>query len=95
MAELFTVRHALQHILGHGLADSIIADKGGAWAKVAAVADLQGREDIDHIGRWFLARLAWEQDRIDDGEYRRACEEFRQDHRQFAGSLCQPEESKP
>ena len=85
MGQLFTVRDALHHIMGKDLAESIIADKGPEWAKVAAVSDLSGKERLDHIERWFLARMAWEQGRIDDGTYYQAEEEFRQNHRAMTG----------
>ena len=45
MERMFTIRHALWHIIGQDLAESIIADMGAEWAKVAAAAELKVKSD--------------------------------------------------
>lgn len=90
MAEMFTIRHALWHIMGKDLSESIISDMGAAWAKVAACAELQVKQDsgkrLDHIDRWFVKSMDYENGKIDDADWLQAKEEFRQEHLAFIAS---------
>lgn len=87
MERMFTTRHALWHIIGQDLAESIIADMGAEWAKVAAAAELKVKSDegvqYDHIDRFFLNSLDYESGKIGDTEWHEAKDKFRQDHLKY------------
>jgi hypothetical protein len=95
MSGTFTTRHALWHILGEDLAESIIADMGAPWAKVSAAAELAAKKasgkSLDHIDKWFLDLLDYEAGKLSEAGWRAAKQQFKRRHRRHVKWLLREE----